>query len=183
MRIRARRAATKAVRSALGYGASKVASNDRLMRVVYDLVNEANFSGLSEHEEMLSDSVRVDAYHRAIARHVEPGDVVLDLGTGSGLLAFMASHAGARKVYAIEHSDFIDVAREIARHNGFTNIEFIQTNSREFRPPEPVDVLLHEQMGDELFNENLLENVLDLRDRSLRPPARSGDFRRRPRRP
>ncbi len=172
MSNRARRAATKALRSTLGFGAAKVASNDRLMRVVYDLVNEANFTGLSEHEEMLSDSVRVDAYHRGIARHVRPGDVVLDLGTGSGLLAFMASRAGARKVYAIEHSDFIDVAREVARLNRFTNIEFIQTNSREFLPPEPIDVVLHEQMGDELFNENLLENVLDLRDRALRPGGR-----------
>lgn len=100
---------------------------------------------------------------------VAPGDVVLDLGTGTGVLAFMASRAGAAKVYAVEHSDFIEVAREIGRHNGFTNIEFVQANSREFSPPEPIDVVLHEQMGDELFNENMLDNVLDLRDRVLRP--------------
>ncbi len=142
------------------------------MHVVYDLVNETNFAGLSEHEEMLSDSVRVDAYHRGIRRNVEPGDVVLDLGTGTGLLAFMASRAGAKKVYAVEHSDFIEVAREIAKLNGFTNIEFVQANSREFTPPEPIDVVLHEQMGDELFNENMLMNLLDLRDRVLRPGGR-----------
>lgn len=142
------------------------------MDVVYDLMNETNFAGLAEHEEMLSDSVRVDAYHRAIRHNVQPGDVVLDLGTGTGLLAFLASRAGARKVYAVEHSDFIEVAREIARHNGFTNIDFVQANSREFTPPEPIDVVLHEQMGDELFNENMLQNVLDLRDRVLRPGGR-----------
>ena len=142
------------------------------MGVVYDLMNETNFAGLAEHEEMLSDTIRVDAYHRAIHRNVVPGDVVLDLGTGTGLLAFMASRAGARKVYAVEHSDFIDVAREIAHRNGFTNIEFVQANSREFTPPEPIDVVLHEQMGDELFNENMLQNVLDLRARVLRPGGR-----------
>ena len=142
------------------------------MDVVYDLMNETNFAGLAEHEEMLSDSVRVDAYHRAIRRNVQPGDVVLDLGTGTGLLAFLAARAGARKVYAVEHSDFIEVAREIARHNGITGIEFVQANSREFTPPEPVDVVVHEQMGDELFNENMLQNVLDLRDRVLRPGGR-----------
>ncbi len=169
---RAQRAATKVVRSTLGAGAAMVASNDRLMSIVYDLANETNFAGLSEHEEMLSDSVRVDAYHRGIRRNVRPGDVVLDLGTGTGLLAFMASRAGARKVYAVEHSDFVDVAHEIARHNGFTNIEFVKANSREFTPPEPIDVVLHEQMGDELFNENMLENLLDLRDRVLRPGGR-----------
>lgn len=142
------------------------------MSLVYDNMNEANFAGISHHEEMLSDSVRVAAYHRGIHAAVTAGDVVLDLGTGTGLLAFMASRAGAAKVYAVEHSDFIEVAREIARHNGFANVEFVQANSREFTPPEPIDVVVHEQMGDELFNENMLENLLDLRDRVLAPGGR-----------
>ncbi len=160
------------MRSTIGFAAARLASSDRLMDVVYDLMNETNFAGLAEHEEMLSDAVRVDAYHRGIARNVAPGDVVLDLGTGTGLLAFLSVRAGARKVYAVEHSDFIEVAREIARHNDITGIEFVQANSREFTPPEPVDVVVHEQMGDELFNENMLQNVLDLRDRVLRPGGR-----------
>jgi len=143
-----------------------------MMSVVYDLINGSNFAGLEAHEEMLSDRVRVETYRRGIHRTVQAGDVVVDLGTGTGLLAFMASRAGARKVYAVEHSDFIQVAQEIADQNGFTNIEFIRANSREFTPGEPVDVVLHEQMGDELFNENMLENVLDLRDRVLRPGGR-----------
>ncbi len=172
MSNRARYAMTKAIRSTLGRGAAKLASNKRLMSVLYDLENENNFAGLSEHEEMLSDSVRVDAYHRGIHRNVKRGDVVLDLGTGTGLLAMMASKAGAKKVYAVEHSDFVDVALEIAHANGITNIEFVQANSREFTPPEPIDVVLHEQMGDELFNENMLENLLDLRNRVLAPGGR-----------
>ena len=172
MRTRVTQAATRNLRSALGFGASKLASNEWLMRVVYDLMNETNFAGLSEHEEMLSDSVRVEAYHQGIHRNIQPGDVVLDLGTGTGLLAFMAAKAGASKVYAVEHSDFIDVAREIAQHNNITNIEFVQANSREFTPPEKVDVVLHEQMGDELFNENMVNNLLDLRNRVLAPGGR-----------
>jgi protein arginine N-methyltransferase 1 len=166
---RARQAAAGAVRSATRFAAARVASSERMMELLYDQENGANFGGLEAHEEMLSDSVRVDAYHRGIHRHVREGDVVLDLGTGTGLLAFMASRAGARKVYAVEHSDLIDVAREIARLNGITNVEFVRANSREFTPPEPIDVVVHEQMGDELFNENLLQNLLDARDRLLRP--------------
>ncbi len=172
MRERLSRAATQTLRSTMGFGAARLASNEWLMGVVYDLMNETNFAGLSEHEEMLSDSVRVNAYHQGIHRNVKPGDVVLDLGTGTGLLAFMASRAGAAKVYAVEHSDFIDVAREIAEQNNISNIEFIQANSRDFTPPDAIDVVLHEQMGDELFNENMLENLLDLRDRVLRPGGR-----------
>ena len=172
MRERMSQAATRSARAALAFGAEKLANSELVMGLVYDLSNESNFAGLSEHEEMLSDEVRVSAYHRAIGRYVAPGDVVLDLGTGTGLLAFMASRAGAAKVYAVEHSDFIEVAREIARHNQITNIEFVQANSREFTAPEPVDVVLHEQMGDELFNENMLENLLDARARLLRPGGR-----------
>ena len=152
--------------------ATRIASSDRLMSIAYDLINGDNFGGLEAHEEMLSDTPRIDAYHSGIHRAIRPGDVVVDLGTGTGVLALMASKAGAEKVYAVEHSDFIDVAREIARLNGVTNIEFVRANSREFTPPEPVDVILHEQMGDELFNENMLQNILDLRDRVLRPGGR-----------
>ncbi|HBX78323.1 MAG TPA: hypothetical protein DEG43_11805 [Acidimicrobiaceae bacterium] len=169
---RFRISANKAIRSSVAYGAARVASSERLMSLVYDNMNEVNFEGISQHEEMLNDAVRVDAYHRGIQRNVVPGDVVLDLGTGTGLLAMLASRAGAKKVYAVEHSEFIEVAREIARLNGFTNIEFVHANSREFTPPERIDVVLHEQMGDELFNENMLENLLDLRDRVCAPRAR-----------
>ncbi len=166
-------------RSTIEFGATRIASSEWLMDIAYDVMNKHNFAGLAEHEEMLSDRVRIDAYHRGITRNIRPGDVVLDLGTGTGVLAMMASRAGARKIYAVEHSEFIEVAREIAAHNGFTNIEFVQANSREFTPPEQIDVVLHEQMGDELFNENLLGNLLDLRRRVLRPGGRilPGRFR------
>lgn len=149
------------------------------MGLLYDNMNDATFGGLAAHEEMLSDAVRIDAYHRAIHRNVSPGDVVVDLGSGTGILAFMAARAGAAKVYAVEHSDVIELAREIGRHNGIATVDFVQANSREFTPPEPVDVVLHEQMGDELFNENMVENVLDLRDRALAPGGRilPGRFR------
>lgn len=169
---RVRQRANRALRRVVAYGANRIASSDRLMGLIYDDMNESSFGELSHHEEMLSDTVRVGAYHDAIHRCVEPGDVVVDLGSGTGLLAFMASRAGAAKVYAVEHSDVIELAREIGRRNGITNVEFVQANSREFTPPEPVDVVLHEQMGDELFNENMLDNVLDLRDRALVPGGR-----------
>ena len=172
MGISAQQVGTRAIRSTMEFLAARVASSDRLTAIANDIFNGNNFAGLEEHEEMLSDTVRVDAYHRGIHRNVQAGDVVVDLGTGTGLLAFMASRAGAKKVYAVEHSDFIEVAEEIARHNGFTNIEFVRANSREFTPPQPVDVVIHEQMGDELFNENMLQNLLDLRERVLRPGGR-----------
>src|SRR4029077_4660535 len=54
------------------------------------------------HEPMLLDKIRCDAYRVAMQRMVKPGDVVVDVGAGTGLLSFFALQAGARHVYAIE---------------------------------------------------------------------------------
>jgi type I protein arginine methyltransferase len=134
--------------------------------------NDEEFSDLHEHEKMLADSVRVTSYHNAIKRHIKPGEVVLDLGTGTGILSFFASQQKPRKIYAIDHSDFIEVAQRIAAHNNIGNIQFVRINSRDFMPEEKVDVILHEQIGDDLFNENMIENILDLKHRVLKETGR-----------
>lgn len=133
--------------------------------------NEKEFQDLTEHERMLADGVRVDAYAAAIRREIRVDDVVLDLGTGTGILSFMAARR-AKKVYAVDHGEIIDVAKAVGGANGFSNIEYIRANSRDFSPPEPVDVILHEQIGDELFDENMVANIVDLRERVMRPGGR-----------
>ncbi len=127
------------------------------------------FGHYGEHEKMLADRPRMDFYHAAIARHIQPGDRVIDLGTGTGILAAFASRRGAAKVYALDHSAIIQDARTLAAQNGIERVEFIATHSTEFTLPEPVDVILHEQMGDWLFDEEMIVNVTDLRDRLLKP--------------
>ena len=145
------------------------AKSNRVMRALfYDLENQEIFTDLRWHSKMLADSVRVDTYRIGIARHVRPGDVVIDLGTGTGLLAFFAAKSRAKKVYAIDHSNIIEVAKEIAKRNGFGNIQFVKTNSRAFSPPEKADLIIHEQMNQALFGENLVENLLDLKKRALK---------------
>jgi precorrin-6B methylase 2 len=150
----------------------RVAAIPAIRNVLHDVSNTGEFGDVHEHEKMLADALRVDTYQQAIARHVQPGDVVLDLGTGSGILAMLAARQGAQRVYAVDHSPFIDVARRIADHNGIDTITFVQANSRDFTPPEPVEVIVHEQMGDDLFNENMLENLLDLKRRVLKASGR-----------
>lgn len=147
--------------------------SSRLLRnAISDAENSGEFTNVYEHEKMLADEVRTEAYRRAIEKHIKPGDVVLDLGTGSGILSLFASRSGPKIIYAVDHSDFIDVAREIARRNGVNNIEFVKMNSRQFTPREKVDVILHEQIGDDLFDENMVENILDLKSRILKPGGR-----------
>lgn len=131
--------------------------------------NGRMFAGFHEQERMLADQPRMAFYHAAIARHIHPGDRVIDLGTGTGILAALAARRGAAHVYAIDHSSILTHARTLAEANGIRNVDFIATHSTDFTLDEPVDVILHEQMGDCLFDEAMVANVTDLRDRLLKP--------------
>ena len=117
---------------------------------------------------MLADGPRVDTYFEAIDKYVHDGDEVIDLGTGTGLLACFAARAGARVVHAVEYGPIIDAARDVAKENGISNIAFHRVSSREFSLPHRVDVIVHEQLGAALFNEHVIANVIDLRDRLLK---------------
>jgi protein arginine N-methyltransferase 1 len=118
---------------------------------------------------MIADRVRIDSYHEAIQRCVKPGDIVVDLGTGTGILSMFAAQRKPAQVYAIEHGMIIETAKEMARLNGTDCINFVKSHSKNFATNEKVDVILHEQMGEKLFDENMIDNICDLRDRLLRP--------------
>ncbi len=135
----------------------------------YRRYNGRMFAGFHEQERMLADQPRMAFYQAAIARHIQPGDRVIDLGTGTGILAALAARRGAAHVYAIDHSAILRHATTLAAANRIENVEFIATHSTEFSVDAPVDVIVHEQMGDCLFDEAMVANVTDLRDRLLKP--------------
>ncbi len=72
---------------------------------------------LDHHRRMLADPHRMDAYERAIRRLVRPGDVVLDLGAGTGILAMLAARAGAARVHAVESMPIARLAADLVREN------------------------------------------------------------------
>ena len=130
------------------------------------------FASFREQERMLADGPRMEFYHAMIEREVRPGDEVIDLGTGTGILAAWAARRGAARVHAIDHSAVLEYARLVAAHNRVERVEFTAVHSREFKLPHQVDVIVHEQMGDFLFDEAMVANVVDLRDRLLKPGGR-----------
>jgi type I protein arginine methyltransferase len=138
----------------------------------YRAFNGQYFANFFEQERMLADGPRMRFYDEAIKRHIQPGDRVIDLGTGTGILAALAARRGAAKVYALDHSTILEHARTLAAHNDIQNVEFIAQHSSAFTIDEKVDVILHEQMGDCLFDESMVANVADLRDRLLKPGGR-----------
>jgi len=127
---------------------------------------------LDYHLSMLLDTARMDSYRRAINATVKPGDVVIDIGCGTGVLSFMACEAGAKRVYAIEGGPVIEVAKELAADNGFADrIEFVSGASLEVGLPELGNVLITETLGNAGLDEGILAWVADARDRLLHPNA------------
>jgi predicted RNA methylase len=120
------------------------------------------------HRSMLGDEVRTSAYRAAIATVVKPGDVVVDIGTGSGILSFFACEAGASRVFSIEGGPMAGVAQLASRHLGFGNrVHVLRAHSTNVELPERANVLVTETMGSLGFDEGMLGFVLDARERFL----------------
>ena len=121
---------------------------------------------------MMRDKIRMKAYVEALKNAVEPGMVVLDLGTGAGVFAMLACRFGAKHVYAIEPLDVIDVARQAAQASGYADrITFIQDLSTRVTLPEKADVMIYDLHGVLPFFYQHIPSVVDARARHLNPGA------------
>lgn len=123
---------------------------------------------------MVLDERRTAPLRRAIRRVVRPGDVVVDLGAGIGLLTFEALAQGARRVYAIEvEGQSLHVARWLAKRSGLSSkIGFFPDHSFNIDLPEKADVLISETIGAAAFDENFLATLIDAKKRFLKRGGR-----------
>ena len=128
------------------------------------------FSAFTIHNEMLKDGPRLSAYAEAIAAQVKPGDVVIDAGTGTGVLAMLAARAGASRVYAVDRVRGARMARRLVEDNGLTSrIEFIDADIDDFNPKGRADVIVSETFGSLGSVEGGLASLASLAKRALKP--------------
>jgi hypothetical protein len=127
-------------------------------------------SGIPDwHVALLHDEERACAYDRAIRRAVQPGSLVLDIGTGSGLLAMMAARAGAGSVVACERDPVLaEAAAEIVAQNGLSErIRVIAKDSRQLIVgedlPRRADLVISEIVSNDLLAEGALETLRSAR--------------------
>jgi len=119
---------------------------------------------------MICDRVRTDAFRLAIEAVVRPGDVVLDVGAGSGILSIFAAQAGAARVYAVEATTVAVMAEQLAAANGVSDIvRVIQDDMFDVELPERVDVIVSEWLGGFGIDEGMLVPVIAARERWLKP--------------
>jgi len=128
----------------------------------------AEMYSLRAFGEMIADAGRFDAYSRAIAAAVRPGDTVAEIGCGPGVFSLLACRAGARRVFAIELDDSIQFARELAAANGLAErIEFIQSDSRKAELPERANVIFSDIRGVLPLYDHVIPTLEDARQRLL----------------
>jgi hypothetical protein len=125
------------------------------------------------HVAMLNDRTRTSRLIAGIREVVHPGDVVIDIGTGTGILAIAAVRAGAQHVYAIEATGIGKSAMAVFEANEVANrITLIEGWSTQISLPELGDVLISDIIGSEPLAENVLEITADAVNRLLKQDAR-----------
>lgn len=127
----------------------------------------------SIHMLMLDDKGRTNGFCHALRTTVLPDDVVVDIGTGTGVLATCAALAGARRVFAVESSGIAEVAARVFAANGVADrITLLRDRSTRISLPERASVLVTETIGNDPLDEQMLEIVADAKRRLLTPNAR-----------
>ena len=124
------------------------------------------------HRTMICDRVRTEAFRCAINSVVRPGDIVLDVGAGSGILSVFAARAGAAAVYAVERTSIAVLAEQLAAANEVAEtVKVIHGDLMDIELPRQVDVIVSEWLGGFGIDEGMLAPVIAARDRWLKPGA------------
>lgn len=130
------------------------------------------------HVHMMNDAPRNAAFEAALKTVIKPGDDVLEIGTGSGLLAMMAADAGAGSVVTCEVEPSIaQAAATVIEKNGKSqDVKVLARKSTALRVPDDLekraDVIVAEILSSEFVGEDIVATLRDARRRLLAPGGR-----------
>jgi 2-polyprenyl-3-methyl-5-hydroxy-6-metoxy-1,4-benzoquinol methylase len=128
---------------------------------------------LDEHIGYFADPVRVERFRAAVAKVVRPGDLVADVGCGSGILGLLCLQAGAARVWGIDSTSMIEAARETFARAGLEDrYVCIRGNSQQVELLEKVDVAICDHVGFFGFDYDVVETLRDAQQRFLKPGGR-----------
>lgn len=118
---------------------------------------DETFSSIDLVTQCMTDERRTVKFQDAIEQMVKPGDLVLDSGTGSAVLALMAARAGAKKVVAVEYDPFVaNIAVQNVAANGYSDVvEVIVGDMRnlDFGKDTVFDVVIMEMLTTGMIDE------------------------------
>lgn len=130
------------------------------------------------HFAMLNDTERNQALAAAVERLAQPGSHVLDIGSGTGLLAMMAARVGAERVTSCEANPLLaEIARQVVAAHGLSDVISIVTkHSTELEIgvdiERPADLIVSEIVDCGLVGEGLLPTIRHAREHLLAPEGR-----------
>ena len=122
------------------------------------------------HFTIVRDEVRNAAYDAALRRTVRPGMRVLEIGTGSGLLAMMAARAGAGHVCTCEMNPSVAAAaRQVIARNGYSDrITVIGKHSADIDAAQDMGGLADLMVSEIVSNDMLAEAALPAHEQAIR---------------
>lgn len=150
--------AADSYRAALKYAPDHQIASKNLQRL-----NQSKI--LQWHFDMLADTARNEAYDQALRKVAAHQTQVLDIGTGSGLLAMMAARAGARQVTGCEMvQSLAEVSRQVIQDNQLSDrITVVHKKSTAMTVgediPEKASLLVSEILDAGLLGESVLPTL------------------------
>ncbi len=108
-----------------------------------------------EHTRLLSDAERNQALIALLTRH-SPGNRVVEVGCGTGLLSCISAKLGAKKVYAVEPTPLWELAAQMVEDNGLQHIVEVLEGRVQDVEPRPVDLAFSELLNGDPFYEGVL---------------------------
>ena len=111
--------------------------------------------------EKPSESSRWRGRHRQHARRLRSPELVVDLGTGSGILALAARLLGAKRAIGLDCDPLaISTAKQNARRNKIDNVQFLVADVRRWKFPRKIDIVTANLFSDLLIE--ILPRLMDV---------------------